>query len=165
MPKSKLMRIFLILGSAMIIVGISLTGVMFATEDERNVIEIELEESKTESLTFEDITLIPGEECEYIIRLEKTRLSKYDLALDFVDTDEEKTLKKFARVKIIADGEVICDELLADAFKNDKIVLPVDFGEEKNTELKLVYYLPVEVGNEAKKAEADFELLVTASND
>lgn len=165
MPKSKLMRIILIAGSVLIIVGVSLMGWMLATEDERGVIEVKLEDGKTESLAFEDLTLVPGEECEYIIKLEKSGASKYDLELDFVDTDEEKTLKNYARVKILANGEVVSDELLADAFENEKIILPVDFDEGKNTELKIVYYLPLEVGNEAKKAEAFFELLLKASNE
>ena len=165
MPKSKLMRIILVAGSVLIIVGVSLMGWMLATEDERGVIEVKLEDGKTESLTFEDLTLVPGEECEYIIQLEKTSASKYELELDFVDTDEEKTLKNYARVKILANGEVVCDELLADAFEKEKIVLPVDFDEGKNTELKVVYYLPIDVGNEAKRAEAVFELLLTASNE
>ncbi len=165
MPKSKLMRIILIAGSVLIIVGVSLMGWMLATEDERGVIEVKLEDGKTESLAFEDLTLVPGEECEYIIKLEKSSASKYDLELDFVNTDEEKTLKNYARVKVLANGEVVSDELLADAFDNEKIILPVDFDEGKNTELKIVYYLPLEVGNEAKKAEAFFELLLKASNE
>ena len=165
MPKSKLMRIILVAGSVLIIVGVSLMGWMLATEDERGVIEVKLEDGKTESLAFEDLTLVPGEECEYVIQLEKTSASKYELELDFVDTDEDKTLKDYARVKILANGEVVCDELLADAFENEKIVLPVDFDEGKNTELKVVYYLPIDVGNEAKRAEAVFELLLTASNE
>ncbi|MBQ8817262.1 MAG: hypothetical protein IJZ83_01685 [Clostridia bacterium] len=165
MLKNKLMRIILVVGSALIIVGVSLMGWLLATEDERGVIEVKLEEGETESLAFEDLTLIPGEECEYTVQLEKTSASKYDLELDFVDSDEEKTLKKYARVKIVADGEVISDELLADAFEKEKIVLPVDFDDKKNTELKIVYYLPLDVGNEAKNAEAVFELLLTASNE
>lgn len=164
MAKSKLMRIILVAGSALIIVGVSLMGWMLATEDERGVIEVKLEDGKTESLAFADLTLVPGEECEYTVKLEKSGASKYDLELDFVET-EEKTLKNYAYVKIIANGEVICDELLATVFENDNIVLPVNFDEGKNTELKIVYYLPIEVGNEAKKAEAVFELLLTASNE
>ncbi len=164
MPKSKLMRIILIAGSVLIIVGVSLMGWMLATEDERGVIEIKLEDGKTESLAFEDLTLVPGEECEYTIQLEKTSASKYDLELDFVET-EEKTLKNYARVKIVANGNVISDELLADAFENEKIFLHVDFDEGKNTELKIVYYLPIEIGNEAKNTEAAFDLLLTASNE
>ena len=165
MPKSNLMRIILIAGSVLIIVGVSLMGWMLATENERGVIEVKLEDGKTESLAFEAFTLVPGEECEYTIQLEKTSASKYDLELDFVDTDKEKTLKDFARVKIVANGEVISDELLADAFEKEKIVLPVDFDEGENTELKIVYYLPLDVGNEAKNDEAVFELLLTASNE
>lgn len=164
MSKSRLMRIILVVGSALIIVGVFLTSWMLATEDERGVIEVKLEEGKIESMAFEDLTLVPGEECEYVIVLKKTNASKYELELDFVDTDEGKTLKNYARVKVLAGNEVICDELLADAFENEKIVLAVNFDEGKNTELRVVYYLPLEVGNEAKKAEAVFELQLKASN-
>lgn len=165
MPKSKIMRIILIAGSLLIIVGVSLMTWMLSTEDERGVIEVKLEDGKTESLAFEDLTLVPGESCEYVVKLEKSSVSKYNVELDFVDTDREKTLKNYARVKIVAGDEVICDELLADAFENEIIVLSVDFDEGKNTELKIVYYLPIEVGNEAKKAEAFFELLLKATNE
>lgn len=164
MPKSKLMRIILIAGSTLIIVGVSLMGWMLATEDERDVIEVKLDNGKTESLIFEDLTLVPGEECEYTIQLKKSGVSKYNMKLDFVEI-EEKTLKNYARVKIVTNGEIICDELLATVFESENIALPVDFDEEKNTELKIVYYLPIEVGNEAKNAEAVFELLLTASNE
>lgn len=165
MPKSNLMRIILIVGSVLIIVGVSLMGWMLATKDERGVIKVELEDGKTESLTFEDLALVPGEECEYTIQLKKTSASKYDLKLDFVDNDDEKTLKNYARVKIVVDGEVISDGLLADILKKEKIVLPVDFDHGKNTELKVVYYLPSDVGNEAKNAEAFLALLLTAGNE
>ncbi len=164
MPKSKLMRIILIAGSVLIIVGVSLMGWMLATEDERSVIEIQLEEGKTKSVEFENLSLVPGEECEYTVKLEKSGADEYDLKLDFVET-EEKSLKNYARVKILANGALVCDELLAAVFENEDIVLPVDFSEGKNTELKFVYYLPLDVGNEAKNAEAIFELLLTASNE
>ena len=83
----------------------------------------------------------------------------------FTRKKEEKTLKNFARVKILVKGEAVYDELLANALKDENISFSVDFGEDKNTELTVVYYLPIEVGNEAKNAEAIFELLITASNE
>ncbi len=164
MPKNKLMRVILVAGSVLIIIGASLMGWMLSTEDKRNIIEVKLEDGKTEALEFKNLTLVPGEECEYVVKLKKSGVSKYDLSLDFVEI-EEKTLKNYARVKIIANGEVICDELLATAFEGEKIVLPVDFNKGKNTELRIVYYLPVDTGNEAKNAEAIFELLLTASSE
>ena len=68
-------------------------------------------------------------------------------------------------MKIVSNGETVYDELLATAFEDEILVLPVDFNEGINTELKIVYYLPLEVGNEAKNAEAVFEVLLTASNE
>ena len=164
MNKKVLIRIVLALGSVLIIVGVSLMGWILATEEERNVIKVDLDDGKTEAIEFESLSLVPGEECEYTVKLKKSGADKYDLSLDFVET-EEKTLKDHARVKIMSGDEVICDELLADIFENEDIILPVDFDEGKNTELKIVYYLPLEVGNEAKNAEAKFELLLTASNE
>ena len=164
MPKSNLMRIILIVGSVLIIVGVSLMTWMLVTEDDRNNIEVNLSDGKTEAIAFEALSLVPGEQCEYTVTLKSEQAKKYDLTLDFVET-EEKTLKHYARVKIIANGETVCDELLADAFEKDDIVLPVDFSEGKNIELTIVYYLPIDVGNEAKRAEAVFELLLTASNE
>ena len=158
------MHIMLIVGSVLIVGGIVLMSWMLATENDRDVIDVQLDEGKTQSVKFENLSLVPGQECEYTIRLEKVSMDECDLSLDFVETDEGE-LKKFARVKIIANGEVLCDEKLADAFEGESVVLPVDFGESKNTELKIVYYLPTEVGNEAKNATAAFELRLTASNE
>ena len=165
MSKSKIMRIILIAGCLLIIVGVSLMGWMLATANERSVISVKLENGETEVLAFEQLALVPGEKCEYTIELKKSGASKYNLELNFVDTDEEKLLKNFARVKVMSGEEVVCDALLADAFQNEAIVLPVDFGDGKNTKLKVVYYLPLEVGNEAKKAEAAFALHLKASNE
>jgi hypothetical protein len=158
------MRIVLIVGSVFILVGVSLLGWILTDDTEEGVIEVELKDGKTQTIEFENLSLVPGEECEYTIKLEKAGADKCDLNLNFVET-EEKTLKNFAHVKIISGDEVICDELLAKVLEDDDIVLPVDFAEDKNTELKIVYYLPVDIGNEAKNAEAVFELLLTASNE
>ena len=164
MTKSVFMRIILISASVLIIVGVSLMGWVLATSDDRNAIKVRLEEGKTEAVAFENLALVPGESCEYVIKLSGENSKKYDISLDFVEK-QDKNLKKFARVKIISNDEVICDELLQKAFEGDDIVLPVDFSENKNTELIIVYYLPIDVGNEAKNAEAVFELLITASNE
>ena len=164
MTKSSFMRIILISASVLIIVGVALMGFVLATSDDRNVMNICLEEGKTESVEFENLCLLPGQSCEYVIKLKRDSAKEYDLSFDFVET-EEKALKNFARVKIISNGELIYDELLAKAFESQNVVLPVDFNDDKNTEITIVYYLPIDVGNEAKNAEAAFELLLTASNE
>lgn len=164
MTKSKITMILLIVGSALMIAGVSLWGWMTATEPDRNVINIDLSDGKDKSVTFEGLSMVPGDEREYKVALNNEHSNKYDLELDFVEL-ENKTLKNFARVKIISGEEVIYDELLATAFEQEDIVFHVDFTEKKNTELTFVYYLPIEVGNEAKNAEALFELIFTASDE
>lgn len=155
-----LKKILIIPMSILIIVGVVLLGVMVDDQNRINSITVTIEANETELVKFDHIGLIPGESCEYIIKFK----AKEDLTLglDFVE-NEEKTLKNFAFVRIISDGEVIFDELLADAFEHEEIVLPVSFYQKHNTELTIVYYLPIEVGNEAKNAEADFDLVIRAS--
>ena len=160
-------RAVLVAGSVLILIGVALMTWMLTTEEARSDIEIRITEETFEVVEFEGLGLLPGEECEYIVAFKGDRAESYTVTLDFVELDEgdRGTLKNFAYVKIEADGEVICDLLLSEAFEKEDIVLPVDFKEGVNTEFKVVYYLPIDVGNEAKNAEADFELLITASNE
>ena len=164
MERNKLMRIILIVGSVMIIVGVSFMTWMLATEDERNVIKISLDEGDIKPVKFDALSLVPGDECEYEVKLVKGGAGKFDLSLDFVETGDG-TLKDYAWVKIITAGNVVYEELLVDALENENITFPVDFEEDKNTEFQIVYYLPIDVGNEAKNAEAKFGLMLTASNE
>ena len=164
MTRSSFMRIVLVVGSVLILVGVGLMTWMLVTEDERNNIVVDLFDDDPDSLKFESLSLVPGQECEYNVRLKSEHSKTYDLEFDFVDLGEG-TLKNFARVKVIANGNVVCDELLADAMEDDNIVFPVDFKANDKNEIKIVYYLPLDVGNEAKKAEAQFELVLTASNE
>ena len=163
MARSRIMQIALIIGSVLIIAGVVLVGWITSTQDERNVINVQLQEGETEKVEFENLGLIPGEECEYVLSLKKGEKNEYDLKLKFVEL-EEKTLKQFARVKIIFNDEELYDELMADVFNGDDITVHVDFDGGNKTELKIVYYLPIDVGNEAKNAEAIFELLLTSEN-
>lgn len=162
MQKSKLMQIILIVGSILIIVGVSLMTWMLATEDDRNVIRVQIDEGESKPVKFEALTMVPGDECEYSVKLVKGGTNKFDLKFDFVETGDG-TLKNYARVKIIVRDNVVYDDLLVNTLENKNILLSVDFGEDKNTEFQIVYYLPIDVGNEAKNAEALFGLMLTAS--
>ena len=157
-------RTILIVANLLILIGIALMAWMIVTAASRNNIYVDLSDGKPHSVGFSDLSLVPGESTEYTVRLRNTDANKYDVHLDFVETEKSMTLKNFARVKIISNDVVVCDELLATVFENESIVLPVDFFKGLNTELTIVYYLPIEVGNEAKNAEAVFELQIMATN-
>ena len=108
--------------------------------------------------------MIPGEECEYTILLDGHGADAYDVNLRFANSDE-KGLEQFVCVRIEANGSVVCNELLANLLAGQSIVLPMDFTQSKHQPIRIVYYLPHEIGNEAQRAEASFELLITASHE
>lgn len=164
MTKISSTRIILITVSVLSIVGVVLLCWTMATADDRNVISVSLKDGETTAVEFENLALVPGDMVEYTVKFKGNYHKRYDVLLDFSEK-EEKTLKYFARVKIISNDEIIYDDLLATILGDDAIALPVDFKEDKNTELTVVYYLPAEVGNEAKNAEAMVEMLITASNE
>ena len=165
MLNNKIRRALLVMSSLLVLIGILMTGWIHIKKKDKDVIKVQLSNGKTEVVSFDALSLLPGGSCEYTIKLKNDGFPKYDVTLDFVDVDEEKTLKNYAYVKIIANGTVVCDELLAKVFERDNIVLHVNDDKGINTELTVVYYLPLEVGNEAKNAEAVFEVLLTASNE
>ena len=167
MTRAIAMRIILIVASIFILVSVTLLSWVNTYEDDlvHNNIEIDISSGKTKTVHFDSFDLVPGDSCEYGIILKNDNANIYNLTLDFVDFKQDGTLKDFMRVKILSGETVLYDELLADVFKSESIIVPVDFKENKNTKLKIVYYLPIEVGNEAKNAEASFELRLTASNE
>lgn len=165
MQSNKIMRALLVIASLLVLIGVLMTVWIFIQRKNQDIIKVQLSDGETEVIKFDALNLLPGDSCEYIIELKEEDFPQYNLSFDFVDVDEKKTLKNYARVKIIANEAVVYDELLATAFENDNIVLPVDLDTGKNAKLKIVYYLPLEVGNEAKNAEAVFEVLLTASNE
>ena len=161
MPKRSFMRIILVISSALIIIGILLMLQNMASSDGKDEITVRVNNDMVETLEFKELALIPGESCTYTIKLKGSSAKQYILSLDFIEKGDQ-TLKDFARVKMISDGEIIYDKLLSDAFVDDDIALDVDFRDSRNTELTLVYYLPMDVGNEAKNAEAIFDLQISA---
>ncbi len=160
MTKNNVMRFGIIAICLLILIGVILLLWLRGTEEESNVIRVDLD-GKTEPLRFERLAMIPGDSCEYTLTLDSDRVKQLDVRLDFVEL-EEKTLKDFARVKLLSGETVLFDELLRDAIEGELPTLPVNFSTGENTVLKVVYYLPLEVGNEAKRAEASFELRIFA---
>ena len=69
MTKGRFMRIVLIAGSVLILVGVALMTWMLVTENDRNNIEVYLSDDKTHTIEFENLSLVPGESCEYSVKL------------------------------------------------------------------------------------------------
>lgn len=162
--RNRYLRLLLVIGALLIFIGIILMTRMLLIKDSQSHIKVYLSDGVTRIVEFDSLSLVPGDSCLYYVKLKSTHSRSYKLKIHFSET-EENTLKNFARVKILSGDKVVCDELLATAFAQGGWVLPVDFKTKENTELTVIYYLPIDVGNEAKNAEATFELLLQVGDE
>ena len=162
MSNKKLIRAVLFVLTGMIIVCVTVMGYMLYDTFNKDVMTVDLDVSETHTVEFDNLCLVPGESCEYTISLESNMAQRCTLSLNFNEVGG-RDLKRYARVRIEANGEVIEDELLATVIENGDIVTDADFTTEHSIDLKVVYYLPLDVGNEAQDAEAIFELEITAN--
>ena len=99
MKKNKLVRIVLIVLSVMILIGVALTIYMLSTVNNHDIIKVNIRDNATQVVEFQDLCLIPGEKCEYIISLGSDKADKYNVELAFHET-MENTLKNYVNIKI-----------------------------------------------------------------
>ena len=167
MSRRRILQIVLAISSVIVIVGVVLMGVVMGSEDDRNVIKVVLDEIEGETnVNFEYLTLVPGESCEYTLSFDAEEANEYDVTLEYYEKEVDKghVLKDYARVRIESGEEILCDELLAAVFDGMTFRFPVNVEAKQNTQIRMVYYLPIDVGNEAQDAEAFFGLKITATN-
>ena len=163
MLKSTMARIILITTIVLVLIAIVLFVAVAFNEKDTSVIKVKLDSGENEKISFENLALIPGEQCEYEIELSVGSVKKYDLKLEFAEK-KDGALKRFACAKVIVDGKVVFDDVLFKLFEKGTIELPIDLSEKDNTKIDLIYYLPDSIGNEAQETEATFDLIITANN-
>lgn len=163
MSKETVVRVILIATAVLLLLGIILFIAVIFNDKDTSVIKVKLEKGENETIAFENLALLPGEQCEYNVELTVGSAKKYDLTLDFNETREGE-LKKYACAKISVSGEVIFDDLFTKLFEKRSFSLPIDLSEQDSTRINLLYYLPETVGNEAQDTAADFTLVINAGN-
>lgn len=163
MTKKKATDLVLAALCILILVGVGLS--VYAAARDKNVIRVDLEPSVTQAVEFEDLCLLPGETGEYRLNLNCETATPYTVTLQFVDRAPTYTLKDHAYVRIEKGDELLAEQRLADAFAAAPLQTVIDTAAEQACHIKITFYLPADVGNEAQNAEADFALLITASNE
>lgn len=149
-----------------VMVGIIIFEVIFAINLFRDPngdgsIQVEIEDGETTEVEFEKLGLLPGQSTEYTLYLSSSDGPTKTVHFDFHETSDSP-LADFVYVKMIFNGEVICDALLADVMTDAPITFEADLSTGEQHEVTIIYYMPEEVGNEAEGAEAWFDLYITA---
>jgi hypothetical protein len=158
------MRSIIIAIAVLILIGVILSIWMLRAENQSKAFEVGLD-TAISPIEFGAMKLVPGDSTEYDLAFKGRRTKVYDVKLDFIDADEDGTLKNFIRVKILSGEREIYDGLMAELIDTELDAIRINFRKNENTSLKIVYYMPLEVGNEAKLATADFKLQITSTVD
>ena len=125
------------------------------------MMNINLTANGSKTVEFDCLSLIPGESYEYTLALKSDLAGDCSLSIDFKE-NSEGALKNYAYAKLEADGEIVCDALLSELLSGEPLILDTHLSKKDTVTLKITYYMPIEVGNEAENAKADFDLVITA---
>lgn len=156
-------NIMLIAVSVLALVGSCVTGYLLTQSEDSEILTLTVKDGMHETVEFENFCIAPGEESLYEVLLRPALASSYTLTMRF-ELCGEDTLAPFLFAEIELDGERIAlplTELLA----GKAVSRTVKVDGERAVPLRLRYYIPAEVGNEAQATALDFLLEITASSE
>lgn len=123
--------------------------------EEETVVEINDESENTLKANLSGF--YPGSEQEYVVKLTGDG-SEYSVTLKFRNDNENGRLEEYLTVKIEANGNVI-EKPLSEALDGEEISLGKGISE-----IKIIYAMSEETGNEAQGTTANFYIDITAKN-
>ena len=149
----------------MILLGVALMiWMLLAKRNGDNIkVKVEVEEINVpKRVDINDYILVPGYENEYTLTVTADRPGDYDLTFSFVEKgNEDNTLKENLYILIEYDGEIICDDKLSELY-DQQFYLDIELKRWRGKDIRVVYYVPIEVGNEIQGQVVDFDLYITA---
>ncbi len=164
MEKKQYWRLLLIILSLMILIGSAMVYLVIRFGHDGNAIKMDIQYGQPQKVEFSQFAMIPGGKSEYIITPYRYVPGVYNLTFDFQDKEIGHSIfDKSVYVYIECDGVVYCDQRLSSIFDSENPVITLDLREDISKEIKLVYYIPEEIGNEIQGATADFELFIIAN--
>ncbi|MBQ8850432.1 MAG: hypothetical protein IJ011_08895 [Clostridia bacterium] len=166
--RNKVMAIVLTVSVLLILAAAGFTGYLtYYAENRDNAIGVAVD-GDGETVEFRDIVLHPGEAMEYELLLTHEAGGESVITLDFVDSapeDIENNLISYINVEIILNGESRGVMPLTEAIEKDIPSISCELDDKEPVVLKVIYSMPLEIGNEAENAEGYIDLVITASNE
>lgn len=116
-----------------------------------------------EQLLFNGFMVVPGGSDDYTLKVTPVASVYADLIIDFEEMENSVNtpLKDLARVSISIKGEQVVDKLFSELFEGDPYKTVIKVVERVPFTVDFRFYLPEDVGNEAKNTSIDFYIDVT----
>lgn len=154
----KVQLILIFVCVAMAFGGIAFYGILQTENNlEENVI-INIDGDAHETFKAELTGFYPGKSQEYTIMFTGELAEYYKVTIEFVDDKKNSTLEEYLEVTILTPDKKI-EKTLKELLNGGRIDLGVGA-----TEIKLIYHMSEQTGNEAQGTTADFYVSVTATN-
>ena len=149
--------------SVLILIACGLSTYFLANTDRRDVIEVELKGDNESFIAFDVLSLFPGDEVSYKVSIGHKEVKDGTITVNFSE-EGEGALNEFLNVRIVSEGETLSDMPLTDLLtKSDGLVFAVK--SKRDLDLEVIYYLPLDVGNDAMGASSGFMLSIKASKE
>ena len=159
----KLKIFFPIAAAVLLLVGAGLLAVILLTPNNDFVKDITLKDNDitSETLNFSANGLKPGDEREYTLNINGKSAGSYKLYFDFVES-QSGALKDFVNVTLLYGdkGETYA---LSDLLNGAAVCINCNVGVTSGAVIKVIYSMPIGVGNEAQNATTDFAINLTAA--
>lgn len=160
----KAINIMLIAVSIFALIGSIVTAYLLAQSEDSEIITLKIEDGTHETVGFESLCMLPGEESVYEFALAPTVAGGYTISLDFSET-KAGALAQYAYARIELGGETVEEKRLDALLDGDAILLSRSLSEYAPLLLTLTYYIPEQVGNEAQAASIGFVLDITVNSE
>ena len=148
--------------NVLILIGVVLMIWMLLADYGGRAIKVRVDVDIAVDAGINDVVIVPGYKNEYHLKVTADKPGKYDLTFSFVEQgNTENALKDNLYILIEQDGEVYCDTKLSELYEGGP-TMTLKLRRLVAQDVKVVYYIPEEVGNEIKGNTADFGLFITA---
>lgn len=140
---------------------------LWHVENRDDAIQVGLD-SDGEIIEFRDLEMHPGDSVEFDLAITHEVEGECQLSLDFIDSapvEVTNNLKNYIKVIIIFNGDKIFEDDLVKVIDTELAPITCVLDEKKPVEMKIIYLMPIEVGNEAENAEAFIDLAIKVSNE
>ena len=146
----------------MILIGVGLMIWMLLADHLGGAIKVRVDVDIPVEAGINDVVIVPGYKNEYHLKVTADKPHEYDLTFSFKEQgNTESDLKDNLYILIEHDGVVYCDAKLSELYEGGP-TMTLQLKRLVAQDVKVVYYIPEEVGNEIKGDTADFGLFITA---
>ena len=126
-------------------------------------IKVRVDVDAPQLVAIQDSVLVPGFENEYCVKVTADKPGEYDLTFSFIEKgDPDNALKDNLYILIEYDGVVYCHNTLSALYEGGPTIT-LNLKRIKAQNIRVVYYIPEEVGNEIQGNIADFDVFINAT--